>query len=437
MEKIKNATLKRALVCAVSFTVSAVVLLSAFTIYLCYRLQKAILPDSNKAILSITSVYPSGSVQKEQHTFEFGEETAMGVSVGISYDGRPSSGELAKVEETVSAAFTVDRIDNSFSMLPPRRKAAYMTLAAAKVALPLFYAVLGIVLCAAWFYRKKLSVPIGLLSAAAEHISKQDLDFQVSYASADEMGMLCRSFEEMRRTLYEKNRELWGMIEGRRTLMASVAHDLRNPISIMEGYLEYLQEHLADRDIAYEDALDMVKQVMTAAGRLERYTDSLRDIHLMEEQELQESACALPKLLDEMAETFRLLGEKRRIEVEVDNWVPACRVLLDGQILYRILENVFVNALRFAKMRIHIDFALQGNDLVTQVADDGAGFSEKLLRADRRLFFTTDTSGEHMGMGLTVCEILSRKHGGSLTFSNPPDGGACVTVRITVRRATS
>lgn len=269
MEKIKNTTLKRVFICAVSFTAAAVVLLSAFTLFLCYRLQKMILPDSNEAVLSITGTNALGLEYKEQHRFTFGKETSMPIIV-ITDDEEPGMG--------VATAFTVDRIDNSFSMLSPKRKIAYMTIAVAKIGLPLIYSVMGIVLCAAWFYRKKLSVPISLLSAAAENISKQELDFQVSYESTDEMGLLCRAFEKMRQALYENNIELWGMIEGRRALMASVAHDLRNPISIMEGYLEYLQEHLACRDIEYKDILNMVNQIMIAAGRLERYTDSLRSI---------------------------------------------------------------------------------------------------------------------------------------------------------------
>lgn len=136
-----------------------------------------------------------------------------------------------------------------------------------------------------------------------------------------------------------------------------------------------------------------------------------------------------------MSETFLLLGQKRQIDVEVNNRVPICHVFIDAQILYRILENVFSNALRFAVNWIHMDFDLQENHLAVQVTDDGAGFNGKLLKANNHLFFTTDTSGEHIGMGLAVCDILSRKHGGSLVLSNLPDGGAKVTVEITANKS--
>ena len=61
-------------------------------------------------------------------------------------------------------------------------------------------------------------------------------------ASADELGQLCAAFESMRQALVDNNRLLWDMLEERRALQASVAHDLRNPIAIMGGYVEHLQE---------------------------------------------------------------------------------------------------------------------------------------------------------------------------------------------------
>ena len=75
------------------------------------------------------------------------------------------------------------------------------------------------------------------------HIQDRDLNFQINFDGQDELGQLCAAFEKMRQTLYENNRQMWSMLEERRALQASVAHDLRNPIAIMTGYVEYLQEN--------------------------------------------------------------------------------------------------------------------------------------------------------------------------------------------------
>ena len=79
-----------------------------------------------------------------------------------------------------------------------------------------------------------------------KHIREQELDFMVGYYRNDGLGRLCIVFEEMRQALYDNNRQLWNMIEQLRILQASVAYDLRNPVAIVEGYVEYMQQCLAD-----------------------------------------------------------------------------------------------------------------------------------------------------------------------------------------------
>ena len=68
----------------------------------------------------------------------------------------------------------------------------------------------------------------------------------VGYYRNDGLGRLCIAFEEMRQALYDNNRQLWNMTRQLRILQASVAYDLRNPVAIVEGYVEYMQQCLAD-----------------------------------------------------------------------------------------------------------------------------------------------------------------------------------------------
>ncbi len=432
MEKIKNVPLKKAFIYVVCGAVLWIAALSGFTIYGCYRLQKMILPVSNEAVLTIVSTDPEGKKSAQQQRFEFGKETSIpvGFAVGIDYDRAPDSEKYAAASENLAVEFTVDRIDNNFTLLSPKRQLAYTILSAAKIVLPLIYAIVGILLCAAWFYREKLQKPIQVLMEASENIAHENLDFSLSCGNHDELGTLCDSFETMRQALVEKHRELWGMVEERRRLMASVAHDLRSPISIMEGYLEYLRTHIPKQDLSREDMMSMIGQISEAAARLKRYTDSLQDIYRTEEQELHKTAVLLPELLNDMAEDFELLTEKEQIRLTVTNSVPACRVKLDGQILYRILENIFVNALRFARTRIQMQFLLENNMLTVRIADDGPGFPESILRQNCFVPITTDQTGKHTGLGLAVCAVLCRKHGGSLKLENRDCGGACAVIQV-------
>ena len=99
---------------------------------------------------------------------------------------------------------------------------------------------LGTIFCAWMFYSIKLKQPLSLLLQSADRISQSDLDFCLDYPASDEMGELCRALDTMRAALLKNNQETWAMMEERRKLSASIAHDLRTPITVMKGYTEYL-----------------------------------------------------------------------------------------------------------------------------------------------------------------------------------------------------
>ena len=431
MEQIKRKraeSLKSSFTYAMLFTVFMIILLSVLSVWGCAALQKWVMPDKNEAYLHLTTTYFDGTQMTSTQLVTFGKED--NIPLIEATDGKN------KLNPTIKeiSNYSIDKIENSFDFLTPKRKAAYTLLSAAMVGLPAVYSIAGVLLCALWFYRKKLEKPIEILSNATENIAKEDLDFTVSYEGGDEMAKLCDSFEMMRQTLYTNNQKVWNMLEERRMLQASVAHDLRNPISIIEGYTEYLQQNIPQGTLSEEKLLHTVENLSTAAKRLERYTDSIQDIQSMEDLEITPKETNLPDTLLEMIEDFSHVARQKDLSLEVHADIAASQVMIDGQILYRILENLFTNALRFAVSKIEITFLLEGTSLLVFIDDDGKGFPEKILKNQERYAITSTTTDRHMGMGLIISRILSKKHGGSLRLSNgSPSGGARAEVKISIR----
>lgn len=430
MEKInkikkikKSKSIKQSFIWAVAITMLIVFAASALTIYGCYRIQKYLLPDSQEIWLHTRTVMPDGTVSEARQRFTLDEPSRVSILASNQSDGEQT------LEDT---EFTIEKIESSFSTLRPKKQFLYRAVSVSMVGLPFLYSVIGILSCAWWFYRKKLSPPILVLADAAKHIREQNLDFTIAYNSDDELGRLCTAFEEMRQALYDNNRKLWGMIEEQRLLQASVAHDLRNPIAIMEGYVEYMQQCLANGNLNQEKLQHTLSNLAITSKRLERYTDYIRDLNTMEETEIKYAIVQLPDFLKNVAESLSLLAGQRRCEMEYDSAVPECRVKLDEQILFRIVENIFSNAVRYAKSKVSFSCSLSDNILTLSITDDGRGFSKKMLRKRNTLFYSEDTAGEHIGLGLAVSRILSQKHGGNIELSNIAPNGACVTVKLAV-----
>ncbi len=426
MEKVKRKSLKRSFMEAVAMTMLIVFLCSGLAIFGCYRFQKHILPDSNEVWLTQQTTAPDGTVTeaKERYVLD-GLPEPFGQLVADGQEHSESQGQTS---------YMIERIESSYSMLSSKARTAYRASQICMVLLPLLFAVIGITLCAWWFYHKVLEPPITVLMDATAHIGDRDLNFQINFDGQDELGQLCTAFEKMRQTLYENNRQMWSMLEERRVLQASVAHDLRNPIAIMTGYVEYLQENSQGGTLTEEKLEKALSNLGITAERMGRYTDTMRDLGAIEETEVHRREVELPDFLQHMADSLFILFQNTEVRFFCDFHVPKGKTVFDGELLYRVLENLISNALRFAEHQIELDFYLEHGTLSATVTDDGPGFSEKMLRKKNALFYSEDTSGKHLGLGLAVSRVLCQKHGGTIELSNQPPHGACVKATITIKQ---
>ena len=425
MEKVKTFSLKRSFMVAVAITMLIVSLCSALAIYGCYRIQKYILPDSNEVWLTQRTTAPDGTVTEAKLRYIIDRPSPFTQLVANGQEQDEVQGEIE---------YIIERIESSYSMLSSRSKAAYRVSQILMVLLPLLFAVTGITLCAWWFYSKKLEPPITVLMDATAHIQGQDLNFQINFDRQDELGQLCTAFEKMRQTLYENNRQLWGMLEERRALQASVAHDLRNPLAIISGYVERLQESSRSGTLTDEKLEKALSNLRITTDRMGRYTDTMRDLGAIEETEVHHTEVDLPDFLQHMADSLSVLFQNAEISFSCDFHVPKCKLSFDGELLYRVLENLISNAIRFAEQQIELAFYLEHGTLSAVVTDDGPGFSDKLLRKKTALFYSEDSSGKHLGLGLAVSRVLCQKHGGTIELSNTQPHGACVRASIQIKQ---
>lgn len=423
MEKVKRQSLKQSFIKAVAITMLVVFLCSALAIFGCYRLQKYILPDSNEVWLIQQTTMADGTVTEAKQRYYLDRPSPF---TRLVAEGRE--------QDEADISYMIESIESSYSMLPARSKAIYRASQMCMVLLPLLFAGLGITMCAWWFYHKKLEPPITVLMDATTHIQDQDLNFQIDFDRQDELGQLCAAFEKMRQTLYENNRQLWSMLEERRTLQASVAHDLRNPLAILFGYVEHLQESSRSGTLTDEKLEKALTNLRITTERMGRYTDTMRDLGAIEETEIHHTEAELPDFLQHMADSLSVLFQNTGVRFSYELHVPECKAAFDGELLYRVLENLISNALRFAEQQITLIFSLEHGTLSAVVTDDGPGFSDKLLRRKTALFYSEDSSGKHLGLGLAVSRVLCQKHGGTIELSNAEPHGACVKASITIKQ---
>lgn len=433
MEKaVKRSRLRTEFIKFVTFTFLGVTVLSLAVIIGCGTLRNnLLLPNSDKVYLNWARAGSESSPEKPNYGFSM-LTLAEPDSVNPFYTEDSSENRSFVLSRTKldegDVIISVTRVYNSPEVLSANNQLLYHACGVSMVLLPVVFALAGVLICGFAFYEKKLKRPIETLFEATEKIAAQDLDFSVDYRSEDELGVLCAYFEQMRRALQENNEKMWGMLLERRQLQASVAHDLRNPIAIIEGHTEYLKINISKERLGSEKIIPVLDNISSAAKRLEHYTDSIRTINRIEELEIKRENVDFDVVFDEVREDFGIIPEQSGIGITCTNAVGKHRLNLDRQALFRILENLVGNAMRFAEKEISVLFVYDKGNLVVTVSDDGCGFSESFIKNQKKNFVIRKSDGEHSGIGLTVCGILARKHGGDVLCGNTEKGAFVKTV---------
>ena len=391
MGKIKTKSLRTSMAVTFLITICVIALLSSITIFAANQVQHEIL---KKRYMTINSP------------------------------------DFQMDEDTGNYMLDIDNNNITWQPLSTWDTVAYYGSYAAMVGLPVFYIAVGIGAAAAVYYRKKLREPITQLQNGVERIQEDNLDFHIEYDGDDELGRLCCSMEKMRRELRQKHKALWESLEQRKLLNASVAHDLRTPITVLKGYLDYLEKNIPQDKLTEDMLLDTVSSMQGAVNRLELYVESVRDIEKIENIEIEKRSENVKLLLNELRSNVRQLAGNK--EIIISNDITVDKIQIDKGVFFRILENLLQNALRYAEKQVSINLSHKKDFLILTVKDDGKGFSAADLEKATTVFYSNDKEKQHFGIGLSVCKILCEKHGGLLYVGNQKEKGACVTAKLKI-----
>jgi len=273
------------------------------------------------------------------------------------------------------------------------------------------------------FYKLKLKKPISQLSMGAKRIRESDLDFSIDYNSKDELGLLCQSFESMRVELLKSNRELWQQMEERTRLNAAFAHDLRNPVTVLKGSAEILQNRLEQGNLTTDKASKNISLIMQYTKRIENYIHAMTSVQKLSEVSFLPKAIESNVLANELDSALSILGANSEKKIKIVFEGENSRIRVDKHIIFNVAENLTSNALRYAKECVFINIACDNKRVTLSVYDDGFGFSLKILEKGATPFLRDDIEqGQNFGIGLYICRLLCEKHGGSLTLENSENG---------------
>ena len=386
MDKIKNLSIRK-----------TIVLYMVINLIVCFLLSVFVMRATSELQNEIWWKYVD---QKEYAGMLEGEGEKY-----ITNLPRPNAGEMKRIDHHISEA--CDFLQ-TFTVL--------------------IISVAGSIISILLFYRHKLKNPIEELELASQKIGQNDLDFHITYTNKDEMGRLCREFERMREQLAENHQKLWKMIEEEKALRAAIAHDIRSPLSVLEGYQEMLMEYLPNREIDIKQAMEMVAESRKQIERMDIFVETMRKMSSLETRELRNEEITSRQLEGDIQAELRILEKKYQKKCYLKAASANECFAGDKEVIMEVVDNLLLNALRYAKTKVEIMMSLSFCELKISVKDDGIGFTEDRENVTK-LFCRRNVkdSLKHAGMGMYISRLYCEKHGGELIVENSENSGAAIT----------
>ncbi len=214
------------------------------------------------------------------------------------------------------------------------------------------------------------------------------------------------------------------------TLLAGVAHELNNPLTVVTGYSGILRRALGDGPHA-----ERVDKIATAAHRCVRIVQNFLALarhHPPERQQVR-----LNQIVREAVEllAYPLRVDNVTVQLDLADDLPA--LWADSHQLHQVIVNLITNAHQAMhggesarRLTIRTRSEALGCQVLLEVADTGPGIPDEVLARIFEPFFTTKPVGQGTGLGLSLCQGIVETHGGSLRVDSEPGQGA--TFRITL-----
>jgi signal transduction histidine kinase len=278
------------------------------------------------------------------------------------------------------------------------------------------------------FFTRRLTSPLRDLTSAIQKMSKGDLNQQVKIRSHDEIGELGNAFNTMSSQLAKSN-------QLRKQMTADIAHDLRTPLTVLNGYLEAMQDGVLPAN--KERFAIMYSEVQQLSGLVE----DLRTLSLADAGELSMNPQIVsPKgLLEQSFGNFSYQAKKLKVKLTVNADQNLPKVKVDPQRMEQVLDNLISNAMRYVGKSGKIDLSAvqQGHHIEFVVEDNGEGIAPDVLPHVFERFYRGDRSrngaaGES-GLGLAIAKSLVETMGGTISAISEGKGrGSRFTIKLPV-----
>ncbi|WP_027487482.1 HAMP domain-containing sensor histidine kinase [Allorhizobium undicola] len=243
--------------------------------------------------------------------------------------------------------------------------------------------------------------------------------FKGKMGRSDEVSRLMQDFDLSAARLQELH-------DGRERLFHDISHELRSPLSRLQAVTGILRQNPA----RLESALDRIDREIERLDGLVDEILTLARISASDDARETRQRLDVIDLIESIVEDAAFEGQTKAVEVRflrAFDWIGD----VDGELVYRAIENVVRNAVRYAPSNSVVEVRTSVSDgaLTIEIHDEGPGVAEAdLVKIFQPFCHAGENSGGGFGLGLAITREALQKHGGTVYASNRKPSGLCVTM---------
>jgi signal transduction histidine kinase len=287
----------------------------------------------------------------------------------------------------------------------------------------LFGAALAILL--GYLFTRQIVAPLDRVTTAARRVAQGDLTQRVETSGSGELAELGESFNQMAATLSRDQRL-------RQNMVADIAHELRTPLSILQGNVEAMLDGVLDTNTENLNSLHQETKLLS------RLIEDLRTLSLAEAGQLKfyPQATDLKEVSSQVIDGFRTQFATKNLKVRLEATEDLPPAWVDSDRTAQVIRNLISNAFNYTPEGGSITLRLTpGSDGITvSVIDSGSGIPaddlphvfNRLYRVDRSR--TRSTGGS--GLGLAIVKQLVEDQGGRVWVESQPGQGAAFSFLV-------
>lgn len=283
---------------------------------------------------------------------------------------------------------------------------------------------LGVGLLANWVVTRNLRYIIN----TAEKFKQGDYSARIKDEDKGDFVLLGDTFNEMATQIEDNIKSIQSVEQLRRDLIANVSHDLRTPLSIMQGYVETLL--MKNESVSPEKRVRYLNIVLNSSKNLSKLVAQLFEYSKLEAQQIepQLEPFSVADLAQDVTAKYQILAEEKQIlmSAEIEKNLPL--VNADIALIERVMQNLLDNALKFTpeKGAIQIKVKKENQRVSVCISDTGNGISEQELPHIFERYHQAKQSAEKSngaGLGLAISKKIMEIHGADLTVASQEGQG--------------